>query len=69
MTIEELISDHEEVEDLDVVLITKNRVCEIYEGEDINFIDEDTLGLEVKKYTYATRFFEGIIVRIMDIEC
>ena len=69
MTIQELIEELEEIEDLDVVLISKNGYCEIYEGEDIEFIDEETLNLLVKHYGIRVKNSKRRRYRIVVIEC
>lgn len=68
-TVEELIDRYEDVEDLDLVLITRNHCCNIYKGEDINFIDERTLRLPVLSHEYKTEKRKGKVCRILDIEC
>lgn len=69
MTVQELIESLEEVEYLNVVLITKNKCCEFYESEDIEFIDEETLNLEVKHYEFKTEKRGRRKCRMVDIEC
>lgn len=69
MTIQELIEELEEIEDLDAVLISKNGYCEIYEGDDIEFIDEETLNLLVKHYGIQAKNCKRCKYRIVNIEC
>lgn len=62
MTVQELIEELEEIEDLDVVLINTNGVCGIYEDEDINFIDDETLKLLVKRYDFRVERIKNVVV-------
>lgn len=68
MTVLELIEELEEVEDLDVVLISKDGVCHIYEGDDIDFIDYDILNLPVKDYEVQLRTNKKHKYRLVNIE-
>ena len=58
MTILELIEELEELEDLSTVIIGKNGVCDIYEGDDIDFISCDILNLPVKHYKLRSKYDE-----------
>lgn len=69
MTIQELIEELEEIEELDVVSIHKNGVLSIYEGEDIEFIDNEMLDLSVKHYDICLRAGKRRKYRVVDIEC
>lgn len=48
MSLQELIESEEEIDDLDIVIINKDECSEIYEGYDIEYINEATLKLLVK---------------------
>lgn len=69
ISVAELIEKLEEVEDLNVVLISANGVCGIYENEDIEFIDEETLKLPVKRYDFQVENYKKHRCRIVDIKC
>lgn len=70
MTVQELIECMEEVEDLDVVCITrKGQYCSIYEDGDINYIDYRDLYKQVIKYTYGTRKVKERDIRCLEIYC
>lgn len=69
MTIQELIEELEEIEELDVVSIHKNGILSIYEGEDIEFIDNEMLDLSVKHYGVRSKDVKRRKYRVVDIEC
>ena len=50
MTIQKLIEDLEELDDLDGVYIHEDGKLMVYEGDDIEFIHEDVLDLVVKHH-------------------
>ena len=70
MIVQNLIERYEELEDLELVYISyRNNRREVYEGEDIDFIDNRILGLTVTDYyTYEVDNDEGKRVRVLDIE-
>lgn len=69
MTVQELIEELTELEDLDTVYINRNRCCEIYEDGEIDFIDEETLNLIVISYDVRVQSGEGREYRVVEIEC
>lgn len=69
MTVRDLIEEIEEVDDLDVVIIKRNELCSMYEEEDIEFIDDETLDLFVKHHNlYSETVMNTNIVHLY-IEC
>lgn len=69
MTVEELIADYEDVEDLDIVCIDCDDVGLMYEGEDIEFIDYRLLESQVTRYKYEVREHNGRTIRYLYVEC
>ena len=69
MTVEDLISDYEDVEDLDVVYIDHSGYGHIYEDEDIDFIDGLTLGMTVNKHMFKTETRHNKTIRALYIKC
>lgn len=69
MTVQELIEELTELEDLDTIYINKDGCCEIYEDGEIDFIDEETLNLIVISYDVRVQSGEGREYRVVDIEC
>ena len=69
MTVEELIADYEDVEDLDVVYIDCDGKGHIYEGEDIEFVDYRLLESQVIDYKYEVKEHNGRTIRCLYVEC
>ena len=70
MTVMELIEELTEIDELDMIFISKNeKRTEVYEGEEIDFIDEETLKLTVKDYGIRSKFGKKCRYRIVDIRC
>lgn len=69
MTVQELIEELTELDDLDTIYINKDGCCEIYEGEEIDFIDEETLNLSVINYDIRVEGSKKRKYRVVDIDC
>lgn len=69
MTVQELIEQLTEIEGLDAVVIEKDKRCEGYEGEEIDFIDEDKLNLIVKDHKLRIDRVRRRKRRILIVEC
>ena len=69
MTVLELIEELEELDKLDMIVLSKNRRCKIYTGEEIDFIDEETLNLQVNDYGIRAQNSKESKYRIVSIEC
>ncbi len=55
MTVQELIEESEEIEQLCALLIEKSNLSLIYDEDDIEYIDEETLNLIVKHHEVKTK--------------
>lgn len=69
MTLEELIADYEEVEDLDMMWVLTATTLDLYMKEDIEFIDYRLLESQVTRYKYEVREHNGRTIRYLYVEC
>ena len=69
MTVEELIADYEEVEDLDMMCVLTATTLDVCMKEDIEFIDYRLLESQVTRYKYEVREHNGRTIRYLYVEC
>ena len=69
MTVQELIEELTEIEELNVVYISKDGCGYLYENEDIDTIEEEQLKLHVIDYDVTVKTFKTCKCRIVDILC